>query len=80
MRIRPVVEILDRRQLKPDRGDEVLYEGEVYIVTEVGMRWVHMYRKDDDRKFLRMARISQVSKYVPPPKEESVGFFNPFNP
>lgn len=62
MRIRPIVEVADRHSLKPVPGDTVLYEGDEYIVMEVGVRWVYMYLTTDPKKTKKMAKINLIVK------------------
>jgi hypothetical protein len=76
MRLReidPEKELERRRLLAIQRGDEVLYEGVPYIVTQVGSKWVHMYRKADSRQRDTVAFKSQLAKAIPMPKEASDG-------
>lgn len=69
-RIRPPVDATNREDLKPKTGDEVVYEGQRYVVSVVGMRYLHMHRKDDPRKSDYMTHIQNVVK-VPKQKQET---------
>jgi hypothetical protein len=75
MRLRtidPEAERERRRLLAINKGDEVTYEGVTYIVTQVGSKWVHMYRKVDPQRRDSVAFKSTLSKAIPMPVQEAL--------
>jgi len=71
-------EVVNREDLKPKPGEEVLYEGVPHIVTQVGLRWVHMYKKSDEKHTITVAQITKVHKPIPLPENIKLeGFTGP---
>lgn len=65
----PYIDPADREALRPKSGDDVVYEGTVYVVEQVGMKYVNMHLKSDPR-IKGMAKMNEVYKYFPPEPEE----------
>lgn len=60
LRFRPFQTPEDRAKLKPSLGDDVWYEGKLYEVTEVGMRYLHV--KDKTTGAPGIVKIVEVVK------------------
>jgi hypothetical protein len=65
----PYVDPNDREKLRPKSGDVVIYEGTLYVVNQVGMKYVDMHLKSNPR-ITGFAKLTQVSKYFAPDEEE----------
>lgn len=65
MRLRdlPSSSLEDRRALKPTKGDVVRYNGNSYVVLEVGNRWAKAYeRVSGNENFPEMIPLSLITK------------------
>lgn len=65
MRLRnlPSGDIEERRALKPTKGDVVRYNGNNYVVLEVGNRWARAYNKQNgSERFPEMIPLNLITK------------------
>jgi hypothetical protein len=61
----PMLTAEERAKLRPVTGDVVLFENTKYVVIEVGMKYVTMYREGGNPNAKHIAKINEVVKYIP---------------
>jgi hypothetical protein len=59
----------DREKLRPKKGDTVLFEGAKYVVTDVGLKYVHMHPEGNPNAAY-IAKVTEISKYFPPEDDD----------
>lgn len=63
-RFRPVVDVEERRKLRPVVGDIVLFERKKYRVTETGLKYLRVEAVDNPRD-KGIVKVQEVSKWFP---------------